>query len=72
MRINVAKGQSVVWLIAQMVLIVDCQPIANGGLLASPHLGLSVLDGSRVVERLGPDAETRVMTAEVARAMRDV
>ncbi|MBA4180537.1 MAG: hypothetical protein C0506_08115 [Anaerolinea sp.] len=45
--------------------------IANGGVLASPHLGLSALDDNRVVERLGPDAEARVMTAEVARTLRD-
>ena len=45
--------------------------IANGGVLASPHLGLAVVDGDRVVEQLGVDKGVRVMSPEVARTMRD-
>ena len=46
--------------------------IANGGVLVTPHLGLSALDGSRVVEDLGTVGQRRVMSAEVARTMRDL
>ncbi len=45
--------------------------IANDGVLMSPHLGLSTMDGDRVVEKLEEPSSKRVLSSDVARTMRD-
>lgn len=45
--------------------------IANGGVLAGPHLGLAELDGDRVVRKLEPPGSRRVISPEVAATLRD-
>ncbi|MEP7216334.1 MAG: penicillin-binding protein 2 [Anaerolineaceae bacterium] len=46
--------------------------ISNDGVLMSPHLGLAVLDGSRVVEKLEQPLSKRVLQSDIARTMRDL
>lgn len=68
---STAFGQGEI-LATPLQMAVVAAAIANGGVLVSPHLGLSALDGSQVVEDLGTARQRRVMSADVARTMRDL
>jgi peptidoglycan glycosyltransferase len=67
---NTAFGQGEL-LTTPLEMATIAAAIANGGVLASPHLGLSVMDGNTVVTRLEQPTFTRLISADVASTLND-
>lgn len=67
---NTAFGQGEL-LTTPLEMATIAAAIANGGVLASPHLGLAVMDGNTVVDRLEQPTFKRVIGADVAATLND-
>lgn len=68
---NTAFGQGEL-LTTPLEMATIASAIAAGGVLASPHLGLAVLDGSAVVTRPEQPSFKRVMGADIAATLNDL
>jgi peptidoglycan glycosyltransferase len=68
---STAFGQGQI-LTTPLQMAVVAETIANGGVMEAPHIGLAALDGSRVAENLDNHSSRRIISTDVANAIRDM